>query len=80
VGAVTEPIPVPAFSLIMGQRSLSGSPVGPPAMQARMLDFCSRHGLEPTVEVFPMSRVDEALAHLEAGRARYRVVLENDLG
>ena len=30
VGAVLEPIPVAAFSLIMGQRSLSGSPTGSP--------------------------------------------------
>jgi D-arabinose 1-dehydrogenase-like Zn-dependent alcohol dehydrogenase len=27
-----------------------------------------------------MSRANEALAHLEAGKARYRVVLRNDLG
>ena len=30
VGAVLEPIPVAAFSLIMGQRSVSGSPSGSP--------------------------------------------------
>ena len=33
-----------------------------------------------TLLSFPMSRVNEALAHLEAGKARYRIVLENDLG
>jgi uncharacterized zinc-type alcohol dehydrogenase-like protein len=44
-----------------------------------MLDFCARHRIEPVVETFPMSRVNEALAHLEAGKARYRIVLENDL-
>jgi len=26
-----------------------------------------------------MSRANEALEHLEAGKARYRIVLENDL-
>jgi hypothetical protein len=26
-----------------------------------------------------MSRVNDALAHIAAGKARYRVVLENDL-
>jgi uncharacterized zinc-type alcohol dehydrogenase-like protein len=31
------------------------------------------------VEYFPMSRVNEAWAYLEAGKARYRIVLENDL-
>jgi uncharacterized zinc-type alcohol dehydrogenase-like protein len=26
--------------------------------------------------MFPMSKVNEALAHLEAGKARYRIVLD----
>jgi alcohol/geraniol dehydrogenase (NADP+) len=79
VGAVLEPIPVNAFPLIIGQRSLSGSPSGSPATIAKMLDFCARHGIEAQVEVYPFSRVNDALAHLRAGKARYRVVLENDL-
>ncbi|MFI4855945.1 MAG: NAD(P)-dependent alcohol dehydrogenase [Phycisphaerales bacterium JB065] len=76
VGAVMEPIPVGAFSLIMAQRSISGSPVGSPATIATMLDFCARHAIKPKTEVFKMSEVNEALAHLEAGKARYRIVLE----
>ena len=79
VGAVTEPLPVPAFALIGGQHSLSGTPTGAPATMRTMLDFCARHRIEPVTETFPMSRVNEAMAHLRAGKARYRVVLENDL-
>jgi uncharacterized zinc-type alcohol dehydrogenase-like protein len=78
VGAVLEPVPVPAFSLISGQKSLTGSPIGSPAAMARMLEFCDRHGIEPQVEHFPMSRVNEALDHLRAGKARYRIVLGAD--
>ena len=44
-----------------------------------MLDFCARHGVKPVTEEFPMSQANEALAHLEAGKARYRIVLKNDL-
>jgi uncharacterized zinc-type alcohol dehydrogenase-like protein len=44
-----------------------------------MLDFCSRHGIEPIIEEFPLSRVNEAMARLESGKARYRIVLQNDL-
>jgi uncharacterized zinc-type alcohol dehydrogenase-like protein len=66
------------FPLISGQRSISGSPVGSPATIAMMLDFCARHQIAPMVEHFPMSRVNEALEHLHRGRARYRIVLEND--
>ncbi|WP_439632010.1 NADPH-dependent aldehyde reductase Ahr [Gemmata sp.] len=79
VGAVGEPVPVPAFPMIMAQRSLSGSPLGSPATTADMLAFCARHKIAPVTEAFPMSKVNEALAHLRAGRARYRIVLENDL-
>lgn len=78
VGIVPSPISVPAFALIGGQASLSGSLAGSPATLRTMLDFCARHRIEPVVEYFPMSRVNEALAHLKAGKARYRAVLEND--
>lgn len=78
VGAVMAPIPVPAFSLIGGQKTVSGSPLGSPAMTATMLEFCARHGIEPVTEHFPLSRVNDALDHLRAGKARYRIVLEND--
>jgi uncharacterized zinc-type alcohol dehydrogenase-like protein len=80
VGAVLEPIPVAAFSLIGTQKSISGSPLGSPATVAKMLDFAARHKIPPITEEFPMSRVNEALEHVRAGKARYRVVLKNDLG
>lgn len=79
VGAVAEPIPVAAFSLLSGQKTISGSPLGSPATTAKMLDFCARHGIAPTIEKFPMSKVNEAFDHLRAGKARYRIVLENDI-
>lgn len=75
VGAVLEPIPVGAFSLIMAQRSISGSPVGSAATIADMLEFSGRHQIQPIVETFPMSKVNEAIEHLKAGKARYRIVL-----
>lgn len=76
VGVVTEPIPVPSFVLISGQRDVSGSPTGSPVDIARMLAFAARHDIRPQVEYFSMSRANEAIAHLEAGKARYRVVLD----
>jgi uncharacterized zinc-type alcohol dehydrogenase-like protein len=78
VGAVLEPIPVAAFPLIMGQRSVSGSPTGAPAAIETMLDFASRHDIAPTTEHFPMSKINEAFARLESGKARYRIVLDAD--
>lgn len=78
VGAVLEPIPVPAFSLIGGAKSVSGSPTGSPWALRTMLDFAARHGIAPQVEEYPMSQINEAIAHLKSGKARYRVVLKAD--
>jgi uncharacterized zinc-type alcohol dehydrogenase-like protein len=80
VGVAPQPIPAPAFALIGAQRSLSGSPSGAPATVTKMLDFAARHGVAPVTEEFPMSRANEAFQHLESGKARYRIVLKNDLG
>jgi uncharacterized zinc-type alcohol dehydrogenase-like protein len=68
-----------SFPLIAAQREISGSPSGAPSTVMTMLDFCARHGIAPVTEEFPMSKVNEALEHLEAGKARYRIVLKNDL-
>ena len=78
VGAVLEPMQIPALALIFGQKSVSGSPTGGPVALATMLDFAARHGIAPQVEHFPMSRVTDALEHLESCKARYRIVLDAD--
>ena len=78
VGVVLKPMEVPAFGLIMGQKSISGSPVGSPGTIDKMLAFSARHSIAPIVEEFPMSRVNDAIEHLRSGRARYRIVLTND--
>ncbi len=78
VGAVLEPIPVAAFSLIMGQKCISGSPTGSPVGIETMLDFAARHNVSPQTEHFPMSRINDAFARLESGQARYRIVLDAD--
>ena len=76
VGAVLEPIPVPAFALISGQKSVAGSPTGSRGTIDAMLGFAARHGIAPQTEHFPMDRVNDALDHLRAGKARYRIVLD----
>ena len=79
VGAMLEPMEVPAFRLIFGQKSISGSPTGSPTAIDQMLDFSARHSIAPITEIFPMSKVNDALDHLRSGKARYRIVLVNDL-
>src|SRR5580658_8780245 len=79
VGATASPLGVAPFELLTGQKSISGSPLGSPATVMKMLEFCGRHQIAPVTETFPLSRVNEALEHLRAGQARYRIVLSNDL-
>ena len=76
VGAVPEPLDLEIFPMLFGQLSVSSSPVGSPATIATMLDFAARHAIAPQTEHFPMNRVNDAMAHLSAGDARYRVVLD----
>lgn len=76
VGVVPDPIPVPAFTLISGQKSVSGSPLGSPALTRKMMEFCARHKILPVTEEFELKNVNEALARLESGKARYRIVLK----
>lgn len=78
VGIVMEPLAIPSFSLISGEKVVAGSPLGSPALTKTMLEFCTRHDIYPTVETFPMSEVNTALQHLKDGKARYRVVLKAD--
>jgi pyruvate/2-oxoglutarate dehydrogenase complex dihydrolipoamide dehydrogenase (E3) component len=38
----------------------------------------ARHSVAPITEMFPMSKVNEALERLRTGKARYRTVLVNE--
>ncbi len=78
VGILPE-IKVSTYPLLVRQRSISASPSGAPGTVNAMLDFCARHGIEPITENFKMSEANEAMERLEAGKARYRIVLKNDL-
>ena len=63
------------FPLLVGQRSISASPVGSPATIAKMLNFAARHDIRPVIETYAFDQVNEAMARLESGKARYRIVL-----
>ena len=77
VGAALEPLNIGVFPLIMGQRSVSGSPVGSPATIKKMLDFSALHKISPVTEYFSFSQVNDAIKRLREGKAHYRIVLKN---
>jgi uncharacterized zinc-type alcohol dehydrogenase-like protein len=78
VGGMLEPMQVPAFGLIAGQKAIAGSPIGSPSAIDQMLAFSARHSIAPVIETFPISKVNDALEHLRGGKARYRIVLVHE--
>jgi alcohol dehydrogenase (NADP+) len=76
VGAPEKPLAVPAFGLIMGRRSLSGSPIGGIAETQEMLDFCGQHNITADVEVIPIQKVKEAYERLLKSDVKYRFSID----
>jgi uncharacterized zinc-type alcohol dehydrogenase-like protein len=76
VGAPEKPLAVSAFGLIMGRRSLSGSPIGGIAETQEMLDFCGTHNITSDVEVIPIQKVNEAYERLLKSDVKYRFSID----
>jgi uncharacterized zinc-type alcohol dehydrogenase-like protein len=76
VGAPSKPLPVKAFGLILGRRSLSGSAIGGLAETQEMLDFCGTHNITCDVEVIPIQKVNEAYERLLKSDVKYRFSMD----
>ncbi|HEY0366351.1 MAG TPA: NAD(P)-dependent alcohol dehydrogenase [Pyrinomonadaceae bacterium] len=76
VGAPEKPLAVAAFALIMGRRSLSGSPIGGIAETQEMLNFCGEHNITADVEVVPIQKVNEAYERLLKSDVKYRFSID----
>jgi uncharacterized zinc-type alcohol dehydrogenase-like protein len=76
VGAPEKPLAVPAFGLIFGRRSLSGSPIGGIRETQEMLDFCGVHNITADVDVIPIQKVNEAYERLLKSDVKYRFSID----
>jgi len=76
VGAPEKPLPLSVFGLILGRRSVSGSPIGGIPETQEMLDFCGKHGITADVEVIPMQRVNEAYERMLRSDVKYRFSID----
>lgn len=76
VGAPGKPLEVAAFGLILGRRSLSGSPIGGIAQTQEMLDFCGEHNIIADVEVIGIQKVNEAYERLLRSDVKYRFSID----
>lgn len=76
VGAPENPMAVAAFPLILGRRSLSGSPIGGIAETQEMLDFCASQGIIADVEVIPIQKINEAYERMLRSDVKYRFSID----
>jgi uncharacterized zinc-type alcohol dehydrogenase-like protein len=76
VGAPEKPLPVAAFGLLFGRRSLSGSPIGGIAETQEMLNFCGEHNITADVEVIPIQKINEAYERLLKSDVKYRFTID----
>ena len=76
VGVPTEPVPLHAFSLIGGNKALTGSLIGGIPETQEMLDFCAKHGITSDVEVITPDRIEEAYDRTVRSDVRYRFVID----
>ncbi|KAJ1944325.1 hypothetical protein FBU59_002633 [Linderina macrospora] len=65
------------FEFVNSEVKITGSLIGGKNIIKQTLDFAAEHNIRPIIERFPMAKVNEALEHMDQGKARYRVVLEN---
>jgi len=76
VGAPDQPHAVPAFALIFGNKSLSGSLIGGIQATQEMLDFCGEHRITSDVEVIPIQKLNEAYERLLKSDVKYRFSID----
>ncbi len=75
VGAASK-VEATVFPMLMGQKSLSASPLGSIATTRTMLEFAARHNINPVTETYAMSDINLAFEKLRNGSPRYRLVLK----
>ncbi len=76
VGVPEKDIPVGAFSLIGGRRSLAGSLIGGIKETQEMFNFCGKHKITSDIELIPIQKVNEAYKRVVKSDVRYRFVID----
>jgi uncharacterized zinc-type alcohol dehydrogenase-like protein len=76
VGAPPKPMEIPAFALIPGRKSVSGSTIGGIAETQEMLDFCAEHNIVSDIELINIQDINQAYERMVKGDVRYRFVID----
>ncbi len=76
LGVPEHAVPVHAFSIIPGRRSLSGSMIGSIKETQEMLDFCGEHNIVSEIELINIDKINEAYERVLKSDVRYRFVID----
>jgi alcohol dehydrogenase (NADP+) len=76
VGVPPKPAEVPAFNLINGRKTITGSLIGGIKETQEMLDFCTKKKIFSDVEVIPAKMINEAYERTIKGDVKYRFVID----
>ncbi|KAA1076799.1 hypothetical protein PGT21_019498 [Puccinia graminis f. sp. tritici] len=80
VGLPEEKIPAFYGHALVGKGiSFGGSLIGPPAMIKEMLEVAVKHDVKSWTSSHPMAEISQKLKDMDAGKARYRFVMTNNL-
>jgi len=79
LGISPEPVTMNWSELIMNNKVITGSSTGSPDEIKEFLEFAHKNNIAAKIELMSMNTVNEAVEKVRSNKARYRVVLENDL-
>ncbi|MFN3698394.1 MAG: NAD(P)-dependent alcohol dehydrogenase [Pseudobdellovibrio sp.] len=76
LGVPPDAIPVAAFALIGGRRSIAGSLIGGLKETQEMLDYCAQHNIVSDIELIKPQEINVAYERMIKGDVKYRFVMD----
>ncbi|KMQ68778.1 hydroxyacid dehydrogenase [Chryseobacterium sp. FH2] len=76
VGLPSKPWEISSFSVVVGNKVITGSGHGGLHEAQQMLDFCAEHNIVSDIELIDIKDIDNAFERLEKGDVRYRFVID----
>ena len=76
VGVPEKPFEIPAFSLIVNNRTFAGSGIGGIPETQEMLDYCFEHNIVSDIELINIQQIEEAYERTIKADVRYRFVID----
>lgn len=65
-----------SFSLIFGEKTISGGQIGSIEMTQKMLDYCGEHNITSDIELIKLNEVNNAYERVLKSDVRYRFVID----